>query len=300
MTRLTKNQASATTPVAGALPGLTITATPIGNLGDLSARARASLEDADIIACEDTRHTGLMLSRLGVRHGKRIAYHDHSSAAVDAGLIKAMRDGAAVTLVSDAGTPVLSDPGFRLVRACQAEGIPVRAVPGASALLAALVVSGLPADRFVFAGFLPSQAKRRREELNALLALPMTLIFYESPKRLLASLGDLDDLAPQRAIVVARELTKRHEETRRGTAAELLEHYAGLAPKGEIVLLIGPADAPDAALDDAAVLAMLERALADGLSRRDAARLVSETTGIARTTVYGLALQLDLPAGEDT
>ena len=287
---LTDNSKESTLSTA---PGLTVTATPIGNLGDLSPRARESLEKADIIACEDTRHTGLMLSRLGIAHGKLVAYHDHSPAATTTRLITAMADGKAVTLVSDAGTPLISDPGFRLVRGCREHGIAVTTIPGPSALLAGLAVAGLPTDRFFFGGFLPTAKGQRRKELEAMLPLTATLVFYESPKRITATLADLAELAPDREIAIAREMTKLHEECLHGQAAILLARYQDSGPpKGEIVLMIGPASAA-AMPDEADLLQMLRRAIADGYSRRDAADLVSTATGAPRRKVYSLSLELD-------
>lgn len=273
--------------------GLTITATPIGNLGDLSPRARASLEDADIIACEDTRHTGLMLSRLGIKPARLMAYHDHSSDAVTKRLIAAMEQGKRVTLVSDAGTPLISDPGYTLVRGCRDQGIPVTTIPGPSALLAGLTLAGLPTDRFFFGGFLPSSRSAREKEMLAFLDLPATLVFYESPKRIMDTLAILDRIAGDRVLAVARELTKLHEECRNGTAGEILSYYqAEGAPRGEIVLIISPSTGP-AAPDDTALTQMLRHALADGNSRRDAADLVSKATGVARRHVYNLTLRIN-------
>ena len=298
MARVPKNAPEATAGrggPAGDIPGLTLTATPIGNLGDLPPRAVESLEGADILACEDTRHTGKMLKRLGIRHGKLMAYHDHSPDSADRKLVDMMLKGASVTLVSNAGTPVVSDPGFGLVRLCIEEGVPVTAVPGPSAVVTALVMSGLPADRFTFAGFLPQQPGKRRSELEGDLGggRAGTLVYYESPKRLRASLGDIAEIAPDRRVAVARELTKLHEEVLRGTAGEVLALLdAGAGPRGEVVLMVGPGGKP-AAPNDAEVEVLLGRAIADGHSRRDAARLVSEATGLPRRDVYGLALGMD-------
>ena len=301
MARVPKNASDATAGHGGTsegVPGLTLTATPIGNLGDLSPRAVESLEDADVLACEDTRHTGKMLKRLGIGHGKLMAYHDHSSDSVDKKLVAMMRKGSAVTLVSNAGTPVVSDPGFGLVRLCIEEGIPVTAIPGPSAVVAALILSGLPADRFTFAGFLPQQAGKRRRELEGDLGGSQpgqagTLVYYESPKRLRATLKDIAEVAPGRRVAVARELTKLHEEVLRGTADDLLARLeAGTEPRGEVVLMVGPGGKP-AAPNDAEVEALLHRAMADGHSRRDAARLVSEATGLPRRDVYGIALGME-------
>ena len=300
MARLPEKNRGAT--ARGGLPGLTLTATPIGNLEDLSPRARRSLEEADVLACEDTRHTGMMLKRLGIAHGKLVAYHDHSRGGVDEGLVAAMRGGRAVPLVSNAGTPAISDPGFTLVRLCAREGIPVTTVPGPSAVIAGLAVSGLPTDRFTFAGFLPQQAGRRRRELEESLGggsrASGTLVYYESPKRLLATLRDIAGIAPGRRLAVARELTKLHEELLRGTAAELLDRLdAGGPPRGEIVLMVGPDEAP-APRGGADPETLLRRAMADGLSRRDAAKLVSEATGLPRREVYGVALGIAGEGGE--
>jgi 16S rRNA (cytidine1402-2'-O)-methyltransferase len=274
-------------------PGLTITATPIGNLGDLSPRARASFENADIIACEDTRHTGLMLSRLGIKAQKMVAYHDHSSKAVTERLLSAMEEGRSITLVSDAGTPLISDPGYRLVRGCRERAIAVTAIPGPSALLAGLTLAGLPTDKFFFGGFIPSGVAARQKELIALLGIPATLVFYESPKRIMGTLTILETVAADREIAVARELTKLHEECRIGRAKDLLAFYeAEGAPRGEIVLIIGPS-AGTFTTDDKALKQMLQRALADGNSRRDATDIVSKASGISRRRVYSLALTLD-------
>jgi len=273
---------------------LVVTSTPIGNLGDLSPRARACLETAAMIACEDTRHTGLMLHRLGITHGKLVSYHDHSKPQVAAGLLQAMQAGATVALVSDAGTPLLSDPGYKLVDACHENGVPVVAIPGPSALLAALATAGLPTDRFFFAGFLPPQKAKRQRELGALAALDATLVFYESPRRLLASLADIAAWLPGREIAVARELTKQHEETRRGTAESLLLHFELHPPKGEIVIIAGPCP-PAAPADQAELAAQIATAMDNGLSRRDAVRKVVEATGIPRSTVYAAALASSPP-----
>jgi len=272
--------------------GLYLVATPIGNLQDITLRALDIMKRADVIACEDTRVTGRLLARYGIK-AALTAYHEHNAERARGPLVARMARGESVALVSDAGTPLLSDPGYKLVRACAEAGIPVTAVPGASAAVAALVVSGLPTDRFLFAGFLPSKPGPRARALGALAGVPATLVFYESPSRLAASLGDMARGLGERPAAVVRELTKLHEEVRRAALPELAEHYrlAG-APKGEIVVVVGP---PEAARPEAADVpdldARLERAL-EGRSLRDAAALVAEETGLPRRDVYARALAL--------
>jgi 16S rRNA (cytidine1402-2'-O)-methyltransferase len=223
-----------------------VVATPIGNLGDLAPRAREALEQADLVACEDTRHTGLLLSRLDIRARRLLSYHEHNERARLPALLEALSRGETVALVSDAGTPLLSDPGFVLVRAAAAQGATVEALPGPSALLAALVVSGLPPLPFTFAGFPPPKPGKRRGFFTRLAALAHTVVFYESPHRLGKSLADAAAaFGLERSAVVARELTKLHEEVRRGTLGELAEGYAGEAVRGELVVVVGPPpDAP--------------------------------------------------------
>ena len=275
------------------VPGLTITATPIGNLDDLSPRAIASFQSADLIACEDTRHTGLMLSRLGIPHGQLVSYHDHTSAKAREGLLKALAEGKAITLVSDAGTPLISDPGYRLVKACRDRNIPVTSIPGPSAVLAALVISGLPTDRFHFAGFLPNTAGKRQKTLAKLLSIDATVICYESAKRLAETLADIAAIAPHRQCAVARELTKTYEESWLDEAQHLARHFAETgSPKGEIVLMFAPPSGDEHSLSDEDVTAMLKKRLDQGLSRRDAVRDVCQTSGVAKTRVYDLMLSL--------
>ena len=279
-----------------AMPGtLTVTATPIGNLGDLSPRAAAALAEADILACEDTRHTGAMLARLGIRHGRRIAYHDHSPPKTLALLLDALKAGKSVVLVSDAGTPLLSDPGYRLVTACREAAVPVTCIPGPSALLAALGLAGVPTDRFVFAGFLPQAAGRRQRLLQQYRELPMTLVFYESPQRLAACLASMAEIMPGRLAVVARELTKLHEQSWRQEISRLAADFATMEPpKGELVILLGPPPqattaAVSAAPQDRAIAALIEAAMAGGLSRRDAIRQVTLASGLPRARIYAIA-----------
>ena len=227
----------ATPGTIGATSGrLIVCPTPIGNLEDITLRVLASLREADLVACEDTRRTRVLLNRYGVR-ATLLSYHEHNEDERTRELVERMRGGAVVALVSDAGMPLVSDPGFVLVRACVAAGLAVEVLPGPSAALAALVASALPADRWQFAGFLP----RKRSDLERVLAGAQTLVAFESPRRVAASLAVLAELDPQRPVAVCRELTKIHEEIVRGSAAELAQRYAAEPPRGEVVLVVGPA-----------------------------------------------------------
>jgi len=252
-------------------------------------RALEILHRSDIIACEDTRVTARLRAAYNIAT-PTTPYHEHNAARALPALMERLKQGGIVALVSDAGTPLLSDPGYRLVRAAIDSGIPVTAAPGASAPLAAMVLSGLPMDRFFFAGFLPPRRKARRDALARLADIDSSLVFLESPKRLAASLGDMAEILGAREGAVARELTKLHEEMRRGPLAGLAEHYreAG-APKGEVVVVAGPpVEAPPKAadIDDA-----LRRALAT-MSLRDAATAVAAATGSPRRTIYARALAM--------
>src|SRR5437660_475278 len=218
---------------------LVVCPTPIGNLEDVTLRVLAALREADVVACEDTRRTRTLLDRYGVR-GPLVSYHEHNEDRRAAELVERMRGGEVVALVSDAGMPLISDPGFVLVRACVAAGLAVEVLPGPSAALAALVASALPADRWRFAGFLP----RKRGELTGAFRAPETLVAFESPRRVASSLEVLARLDPDRPVAVCRELTKIHEEIVRGTAAELAERYRAAPPRGEVVLVVGGATAP--------------------------------------------------------
>ncbi len=268
-------------------PGLYIVATPIGNLGDITLRAVDVLNRCDTIACEDTRVTGKLTKHLGI--AKPLLRHDdHASEADRARLVAMMRDRA-VALVSDAGTPLVSDPGYRLVRDARAAGVAVTTIPGACAAIAALTLSGLPSDRFLFAGFLPVKDKARRDALEKLGPVAATLIFYETGPRLVKSLDAIADLWPSRPLAVARELTKLHEECRTGSARDLAAHYQAQPPKGEIVLLVGPpGDDETAEIDTDAAL---RQALAD-LKPSQAAAQVARATGLDRKALYARALEL--------
>ncbi len=273
-------------------PGLYLVATPIGNLADISLRALDVLAKADLVACEDTRTTRKLLSAHGIK-AALTSYHEHNAARVRPRLMEHLEYGKAVALVSDAGTPLVSDPGYRLVEAAIASDIAVTAIPGASAGLAALTVSGLPTDRFFFAGFLPAKAAARRRALGELAAVEASLVIYESARRLPAALADMAEVLGPRQGAVARELTKLYEEVRRGTLRELADHYGGAGPpKGEVVVVVGPPErgggATLAAQDlDAKLAAALGRA-----SLRDAVAAVAAETGLPRKRVYARALEL--------
>ncbi|GBD41846.1 Ribosomal RNA small subunit methyltransferase I [bacterium HR39] len=270
-------------------PGLWVVATPIGHLGDLSPRAREILERADIVLCEDTRVTGRMLERLGIRRPLE-SYHEHNAPRVRPRILARLKEGASVALVSDAGTPGISDPGYRLVREAREAGIPVRAVPGPSAVIAALSVAGLPTDRFLFAGFLPARRTARRRVLEELGAVRATLVFYEAPHRIGETLRDVLEVLGDREAAIARELTKLHEEVRTGRVSELLARIeAEGPPKGEMVLLVGPPGERERPSEED-VAAALDEALAS-LSVRDAAAEIARRFGISRREAYRLALE---------
>jgi 16S rRNA (cytidine1402-2'-O)-methyltransferase len=258
---------------------LIVCPTPIGNLEDVTLRVLSALREADLIACEDTRRTRVLLDRYGVS-SQLLSYHEHNEAERASELVRRMQAGANVALVSDAGMPLVSDPGFLLVQACVAAGLAVEVLPGPSAALAALVASALPAEVWRFAGFLP----RKRGELERAFRTPETLVAFESPKRVGASLAVLAGIDPARPVAVCRELTKLHEEVVRGTAAELAERYAEAAPKGEVVLVVGAADVAEPEL--APALAALRRLVEAGAKPRPAATVVAELTGVAANALY--------------
>ena len=283
-----------------ARPGLVLVATPIGNLADLSPRALAALQEADAVLCEDSRVTGGLLARQGVA-ATMIPLHDHNEAAQAPRLVGRMKAGECFALVSDAGTPLVSDPGYRLVRAAIEAGVTVSAIPGPNAAVMALSLSGLPPHPFLFLGFLPARAGPRAAEIMRLrqlerAGLSATLVLYEAPHRLAEALAALaEGLGADRAAAVARELTKRFEEVRRGTLGDLAAHYSTAEARGEICVVVGPAPAEQAGsaeLDDA-----LRAAFAAGLSLRDAAASVAEATGLTRRDVYRRALDLGSDAG---
>ena len=257
--------------------------TPIGNLEDVTLRVLATLREADVVACEDTRHTRKLLDRHGVV-ATLVSYHEHNEESRAGELVQRMVAGETVALVSDAGMPLVSDPGYPLVRACVAAGLHVQVLPGPSATIAALVASALPTDRWCFAGFLP----RKKAERRRVLAEPGgTLVAFESPKRLPGTLALLCEVDPGRRVAVCRELTKVHEEVVRGTAAELAQRYGDSAPKGEVVLVLGPAPGPGGADgDEPAGLEQLRRLVEAGAKPRPAAQAVAELTGASANALY--------------
>ena len=267
-------------------------ATPIGNARDVTLRTLDALRDADVLACEDTRMARRLMDMHGIALGSRplIAYHEHNAAQATPRLLEFIAEGARVVYLSDAGTPIVADPGYRLAKAVIEAGGGLSATPGPCAAIMALTLSGLPSDRFTFGGFSPSRSGQRQTFFREFIGAPGTLIFYESPRRLAASLGDMKTVFGARDAAVARELSKTFEEVRRGLLSELSDHYAEAgAPKGEVVVLIGPAAAApptEEALDEA-----LHKALAD-MSLKDAARSVSEALGLPRKQVYERALAL--------
>jgi 16S rRNA (cytidine1402-2'-O)-methyltransferase len=273
-----------------AAPGLHIVATPIGNLGDITLRALATLAGADLIACEDTRVTRKLLDRYAIAT-PLTPYHDHNATAARPRLLQRLAEGAAIALVSDAGTPLVSDPGFKLVRAVQEAGYSVTSLPGASAPLAALAVAGLPTDQFFFAGFLPPKQTARRARIAELARIPATLVFFETGPRVAATLADLAAGLGSREAALCRELTKLHEEVRRGDLETLARTYAaGGELRGEIVLVIAPPAAQEQpSADDAETL--LRQALAR-VSLKDAVGEVALATGLSRRDLYQRALAL--------
>jgi 16S rRNA (cytidine1402-2'-O)-methyltransferase len=261
---------------------LVVCPTPIGNLEDVTLRVLAALREADLVACEDTRRTRTLLDRYGVS-AKLVSYHEHNEERRARELVQRMRAGQTVALVSDAGMPLVSDPGYVLVRACVAAGLPVEVLPGPSAAIAALVASALPTDRWRFAGFLP----RKRGELRKLLSEPGgTLVAFESPRRVPATLKLLAELDPHREAAVCRELTKAHEEVVRGRAVELAERYEASPPKGEVALVIGPARADSRSGAEPAGLGALRRLVEAGARPRPAATVVAELTGGSANQLY--------------
>lgn len=272
-------------------PGLYVVATPIGNLGDITIRALDVLAAASLIVCEDTRHTGKLLAHYRIKAATQ-SYNDHNAPKVRPGLLKRLQDGEIVALVSDAGTPLISDPGYRLVTEAVEAGVSITAVPGASAVTTALSVAGVPTDRFMFMGFLPSREGEKAAMIDTVKHVPASLVFFESPRRLADSLAALQAGLGDRPAVVLRELTKLHETVERAPLSRLTALHAGRpAPKGEIVIIVEGASGREAGFSDEEVDQLIRDAL---LSDRpsEAARMVASQTGLPRKTVYSRLLAL--------
>jgi 16S rRNA (cytidine1402-2'-O)-methyltransferase len=291
---LRNRQDSSSVPFAG----LVLVSTPIGNLGDVSMRAAAALRSADLVLCEDTRHSAPLLAAVGAAAPTQ-ALHEHNEDARIEPILERLRAGRSVVLISDAGTPLMSDPGYRLARAVIEAGLAVTAIPGPNAALTALVLSGLPPQPFLFLGFPPPRPAARRAAFGQLRAaeragLAATLIWYEAPHRLAATLADMADAFGDRSAAVARELTKHFEEVRRDRLRTLADHYAATAARGEITVLLGPPE-----MDDPEDMDGRLRSALQSQSVKDAAALVSAATGLPRKLVYGRALELARERGEE-
>jgi 16S rRNA (cytidine1402-2'-O)-methyltransferase len=268
--------------------GLYLVATPIGNLGDITLRALSVLAEADVIYCEDTRHSARLLHHYAIRNETR-PFHDHNEDTEKERVLRDLSAGKRVALISDAGTPLISDPGFKLVRACAAAGFPVMSIPGPSSGVAALAASGLATDCFFFAGFLPPRSQARCSRLAEFKSIPGSLIVFEAPQRLAESLADMAAVLGARDAVVARELTKLHEELARGTLDTLAARFDGADVKGEIVIVIGPAEARAPSDDE---IAEKLRAALQTMSLKDAAKAVSDVVGVPKSRVYDLGLKV--------
>ena len=272
------------------MSGLYLVATPIGNLGDLSVRTIEILQTVDVIACEDTRITSKILNKYAIKN-KKLTYHEHSAERTRLTLINMISSGKSVALVSDAGTPIISDPGYKLVRECIEKNFNITAIPGANAAITGLILSGLPANRFMFVGFLSSKKNQRDKELAELSCVQTTLIFYESPRRLVTTLRSMLAFLGDRPAAVARELTKRHEEIRRESISLLLDYYHGIAPpKGEIVIVVGPPLKKNNLSNsdlDALILKQLQT-----LSVRDATAKLAFDTKLPKRHIYSRAIKL--------
>jgi len=277
---------------------LVVCGTPIGNLGDAPPRLASALAEADVVACEDTREAAKLLNYLGV-HARTVSYHEGNERARAAALAEEVAAGRRVALISDAGMPGISDPGHDLIQACVARGLPVEVVPGPSAVLAALVLSGLPTDRFCFEGFLPRKAGPRERRLAELAGEPRTMVFFEAPHRVLATLAAMAGaFGPQRPAAITRELTKLHEQVLRGTVAELRERLAAQGPRGELTVVVAGAPEP-AGPDSAALAAEVARLVADGSSTRDAVGAVARASGAPRRAVYQAVLDARAGGAKD-
>lgn len=275
---------------------LYVVGTPIGNLEDMTFRAVRILQTVDLIAAEDTRHTGKLLQHFQITT-PQISYHEHNRTERLPELLRQLGAGKAIALVTDAGMPGISDPGYELVKACIEAGLQVIPIPGATAVITALSAAGLPTDRFAFEGFLPAKGQDRQTRLEVLPAETRTLILYESPYRLRDTLQDLaDGLGKERSIVLARELTKLHEEFWRGTLEEAIAHYREIEPKGEFTLVVAGASVEMPILSEDALKAELEKMMAQGVSRSQASRQLAQLTKLPRRQLYQLALALPEPS----
>jgi 16S rRNA (cytidine1402-2'-O)-methyltransferase len=271
---------------------LYLVGTPIGNLEDMTFRAIETLQKVQLIAAEDTRHTGKLLQRFQIAT-PQVSYHDHNRRSRHFELLQRLQQGEAIALVTDAGMPGISDPGYELVKACVEAGISVVPIPGVSAVLTAISAAGLPTDRFTFEGFLPAKGQERRDRLEALQAETRTMVIYESPHRLRQTLPDLKEmLGEERAIVLARELTKLHEEFWRGSIAEAIKHYQTHEPQGEFTLVIAGHEANEPILSETALKTELQQLLQQGLSRSQASRQLAQKTSLSRRQIYQLALSI--------
>jgi len=268
-----------------------VVATPIGHAQDITLRALTTLKAADVILCEDTRVTAKLLMLHSISKKKTLAYHEHNAEKMRPKVMDMLSKGQIVALVSDAGTPLINDPGYKLVRTCQDQGFYVSAAPGPSSVIDALVLSGLPSDRFLYLGFLPNKTTARKKALSDITTVQATLVILESPRRVAACLADLADTLGEREAAVTRELTKKFEEVRRGSLSELAEAYQNETVKGEVVLVIGPPDARKPTLEGEALDAVIKAALAR-LSVRDAVAEVVTLTNLPKRTVYNRALDL--------
>lgn len=270
-------------------PGLYLVSTPIGNLGDITLRALDTLDAADLVVCEDTRVSGKLMDYYGL-HKKLMAYHDHNAARQRPEILQQLRDGKIIALISDAGTPLVSDPGYKLVQDCIAAGLPVTPVPGANAPLPALQLSGFPSDQFCFLGFMPPKSGARKTLLSIWKHVPATLMAFETGPRLQKSLEDIADVYGDRPVAVVREITKMFEDVRRGTPAELLAEYEKSGePKGEIVLVIAPP--LEAALDDDAIEEKIRLALRT-MKTKEAAAHVADISGRPKGEIYDLVIKI--------
>ncbi len=270
---------------------LYLVATPIGNLEDMTFRGVRILKDVDLIAAEDTRHTGKLLQHFEVKT-PQISYHQHNASQRVPELVSRLKGGESIALVTDAGMPGVSDPGYELVCACVTAEVAVIPIPGATAVITALAAAGLPTDRFVFEGFLPLKGKERKSRLEALRHETRTFIFYEAPHRLQRTLTDLQEIVEgERAIVLARELTKIHEEFWRGTLEEGIQHYQQTQPRGEFTVLVAGVENPQLTLSEGEIKEQLQDLLRQGMSRSQASRELAELTALSRRQIYQLTLE---------